>query len=397
MSLNAGSINELLHQNKERLRQFSRKKDELQNQYINIAKRFDDYDKSRLQDFFSTLTKEGAQPREDPGPGLRKPLFPEELRTGGKLSASDWAEATLRGTTVAAVDGSQLAPSSLHGLPFGFVSCGWFVNSHHGQDFRKEQDLRLLIPGDGEGQVSEGRINFQRTYGELEKIKELITELGNEPGKALVFFDGSLIFSFAQHIDEKEQQRYRDLLEEIFALSREKEVVVMGYVDHSLAHDLTYTLRLFDEQFFPGREELKEQEQKRLLIPDSLLFNAFLRNWGDRSPIFASVRKGLFQEQGEAYRNTVLFCYAKTTARALPARLEFPGWVLDAGLADEAITLVLAQCVPGGGYPLALKRAHDLAVISTRDREKILRSLTHFLAQEALPLFSSTKSRLKEE
>ena len=60
------------------------------------------------------------------------------------------------------------------------------------------------------------------------------------------------------------------------------------------------------------------------------------------------------------------------------------------------ITMVLAQVVAGKGYPLALKKAHELAVIGSKDRERILRQLFRFLKASDIPVTASIKSLVKE-
>jgi len=58
-------------------------------------------------------------------------------------------------------------------------------------------------------------------------------------------------------------------------------------------------------------------------------------------------------------------------------RVEFPESLR--GLVDKIHLAVLAHSIMGGGYPLALQRAHDMAVIGAREREVIIETLKEVL------------------
>jgi NurA-like 5'-3' nuclease len=68
----------------------------------------------------------------------------------------------------------------------------------------------------------------------------------------------------------------------------------------------------------------------------------------------------------------------------------------DANLLNLAHCLVLDQCRRGHGYPVALSEAHEQAVVTGADRENFQRLLEISLAEEKIPLTTSTKSRSKK-
>jgi len=414
MILKSGTVNDLLLRNKENLLHFTKEQRTSCDALVTVSRDFFGSKPGIPEDFYEKLGGMGAKLKErvDLGTFDDVPVIRFGRTFKGKLSASTWAEAALKKRLVAAVDGSQLASSSLHGLPLGFVSCGWYVNYHEGLAFEKESALKLVLPGPGAGHVPDSYVNFERTYGELEKVRKLIktmnsrsaldheshTQTEEKPGPPLVFFDGSLIFSFAEHLGEREKKRYRQILTDIFTDSKEHGVAVVGFVDNSLARDFTATLASFKEEH-QGEEPPGSQDIGFHVVPDSVFFGRFLDSWGDRSPIFSSLRKGLLgsnsEDAGEE-NSQILFCYLRTSGNSAPARIEFPGWIFDAGLADDMISMVLAQTVAGKGYPLALKKAHELAVISSKDRDLILHQLFRFLKKSEIPMSASTKSLLKE-
>ena len=61
------------------------------------------------------------------------------------------------------------------------------------------------------------------------------------------------------------------------------------------------------------------------------------------------------------------FCYLATPYEV--ARLEFPLWVLEAGLLDRVQSIALSQCALGEGYPKVLTLAHNFAILRNEDRE----------------------------
>jgi len=428
MILKIGTVNELLLRNKEDLLRFTREQNLSCDLLLDVAKDFFDAGPDARNAVCEEHQELGASLRENTGRSGSGslPVVSFDKQFNNRFSASSWAEDTLKGKLVAAVDGSQLGSSSLHGLPFGFVSCGWFLNHHEDSKFERESTLEMVLPDHEAGYVTDSSINFRRTYGELEKVRELIETLGqgltrtmkntqdkgNNDCHALVFFDGSLIFSFAEHVGETERKRYRQILTEIFSCSRKYGVAVVGFVDRSLARDVTTTLTLFRKRTGKVEQSSGSRDSWPLPVPDSILFKGILEEWGDRSPIFASLRRGVFtdddsrvkrREEGRSgcgrngKNEQILFCYLQTSMVSAPARIEFPGWVLDEGVADEMIAMILAQCVAGRGYPLALKKAHELAVIGSKDRGRILHSVVHFMKGAGIPVTASTKSLVKEK
>src|SRR5262249_31005806 len=76
-------------------------------------------------------------------------------------------------------------------------------------------------------------------------------------------------------------------------------------------------------------------------------------------------------EKFEEYSRGIGFVYLKTSATSPPARLEIPLWVLERGLLDQVINLVIAEVVVGNGYPYVIPSADSAAVISQRDRDAL--------------------------
>src|SRR5919205_1375200 len=108
-----------------------------------------------------------------------------------------------------------------------------------------------------------------------------------------------------------------------------------------------------------------------------------LSAWGDRTIFALCQREGLTAEfRDESDKPLVGFIYLQTTGEGSPARLDIPAWVYDAGLLDEVVDAVRAECVVGNGYPYALETADEAAYISGRDRAQFMRALQEFAERE---------------
>jgi hypothetical protein len=79
----------------------------------------------------------------------------------------------------------------------------------------------------------------------------------------------------------------------------------------------------------------------------------------------------------------------------MPARLDIPSWIFEAGLLQEVLDAVRAECVVGNGYPYALETADAAAVITAQDRARILQTLQMFAEQEKLGFRISRKAMSK--
>jgi hypothetical protein len=120
-----------------------------------------------------------------------------------------------------------------------------------------------------------------------------------------------------------------------------------------------------------------------------------LESWGDRTTFCFSKRRGLEAFINGDGRSTVGFVYLQTTAEGMPARIDLPAWLMDAGRIDEVVDVVRAECVVGLGYPYVLEAADQTAVIAARDREIFFRALQEFALREKLE-FSVTRKDISK-
>ncbi|MGQ9829742.1 MAG: DNA double-strand break repair nuclease NurA [Roseiflexus sp.] len=113
---------------------------------------------------------------------------------------------------------------------------------------------------------------------------------------------------------------------------------------------------------------------------------------GQRGPLFVSLSRVNVEFYGD---HLVHFFYMRVGQEI--ARIEIPRWVAeDAELCNRVHALVYDQCLKGQGYPVALTRAHEQAVIHATDRRAFERMVEHALQRAGLPATSSRKAEAKE-
>src|SRR5215475_13887106 len=368
----------------------------------------------------------GALPTSefDAAAGLRVE-FPHKWKN--HQEAREWAFDALLDHPTFAVDGSQIRPDDDFSIPVAAVQVAWFENRHT-TDGRYIKDARfeVLTPEDltvdfGDDRViSEQQVNLRRFELEIESLCTSMKKL-SEPGKklsepgsklsepgrklsepgqklsepdgdaaklAVAFFDSSLVISFADRLQGEAQERHVRAMLELLRSSENTGVPVVGYVDGSRARDLVNMVAsLF---------KLRDAEK----IHDAWLVDSRL-TWGARTPMFVCARGGADRKQQgilekfEEYRRGVGFVYLKTSATAPPARLEIPLWVLQRGLLDQVIDLVIAEVVVGNGYPYVIQSADAAAVINSSDRDAFYAIFQRFAREQEIGLQISQKTASK--
>ncbi|HZR38493.1 MAG TPA: DNA double-strand break repair nuclease NurA, partial [Ktedonobacteraceae bacterium] len=202
-----------------------------------------------------------------------------------------------------------------------------------------------------------------------------------------VFFDGSLVVSFALTMPSPYRERYINSAVALLKTSEELRVPLIGYIDTSYARDMITMLRRLDAT----RRRPVLRETKR--IHDALLWQGHLR-WGDRTPAMICARNDILESYGP-YRNSVAFCYLQTTALRAPTRLEFPRWMLDEGVLEPVLDVVRAEVIAGNGYPYAIETADAVSVITMQDRNEFYANFQAFMERQGVKFTFSTKSMSK--
>jgi hypothetical protein len=280
-------------------------------------------------------------------------------------------------------------------LPVAAVQIGWFENDHRADaSYVKNARFVILSPREllsaDEPAIPETRVSERRFREEIEAAAEFMRRKAGWRGRGermpLAFYDGTFFLSIALERTEIQTGMVERLVG-LVRLSEQTGVPIAGFVDRSFARDLLTLADAFDGRDGPVA---------RTLDDISVLDVSALPNWGDRTPFFFCRRRGLEAFTGDGRRRSIAgFVYLRTTAGNPPARIDIPSWISDAGLLDEVLDVVRAECVVGLGYPYPIEAADQTAVIGVRDRDLFLRALQAFSAENDLEMKISRKAASK--
>lgn len=323
-------------------------------------------------------------------------VLPFNISFADREAARHWAYEKLLNVTTFAADGSQILPSKDFSIPVAAVQVGWFENPHTADgEYVKDAAFevippdRLLVRTGGDIEASEQVVHRRRYAMEVQAICHYLTAAaarGFAPERPpVVFFDSSLINSFAALLPEEQRDFYVREILALLKLSKATGIPVIGYVDRDLARDLVNML----QRLLP---ELSESPK----LQDAPLLAERMR-WGDRTPLFRCARQGILASYGDEWRRELAFCYLKTSADAPPARLDVPMWVAERGLLDWVVDIARGEVIIGNGYPYVIEAADQTAVISHQERETFYALFQEYAAQAGLDLRRARKAISKAQ
>jgi hypothetical protein len=329
-------------------------------------------------------------------------VMPFAERWRNHEEARRWAIGALHERMTFAADGSQLLPGREISMPVAAVQVAWFENPHTRDGlYRKQADFAIVSPAEflegAEDRIgAETIVGFRRFKLEIEAIKRFLESRSGwrkrKERTPVAFFDGSLLISFGLP-QTKIQDAYVGAVVELVQLSRETEVPVVGFIDQSYARDL---VKLLEALAGVGARRSRSLYDAQLLHAAVEGEPVLLQDWGARTCFCYCLREGLSNYfVDELGRPLIGFTYLQTTGDGPPARLDIPAWVYEAGLLDDVMDAVRAECVSGLGYPYAIETADAAAVITARDREQFLRLLQEFAEKESFAFRVSRKAASK--
>ncbi len=356
----AAQVSGALEVRREDFREAAVRSREHQELYLEALRRLDGLSASELGKRIEGHEWPGAQPTCELAE--KGAIVPFSHRWNTVQEARAWALDTLRGVTTVAVDGSQIAASKEYGVPVSLVQVAWFENPHdvfgtYIKDVRNE-----VLAGDTSEQevqeyaFTESRLNQRRFALEMQVAIEQVRALRPSP-LPVVFVDGSFVLSFIRRLPPPVQRAYLEPLFDLLDASQQHRVPVAGYVDLSHARDLTAMLRVaFD---LPQSDVSDAQILRRRM------------EYFDRTVAFVTARGDVlprYRGDDRGWSDGLCFVYLQIGPNRLPARLDLPRWVLDAGVLDHVVDIIRAEIVVGGGYPYALETADAAAVLTMQDR-----------------------------
>ncbi len=248
-----------------------------------------------------------------------------------------------------------------------------------------------------------------RDLEELRALCELVDAylLADDPiMPVLALADGTLMrwaLSGAEDfVQQALLQPYLATLDEL----RERGVPVVAYISRPRGTEVAGTLRLmFCPDVHPEQRkgakcsacsDIRNGRVRSCHVLDGLLDADLLGQLlgeGQRGPIFQSMSRVNIEEYGT---HRIHFFYMRV-GREL-ARIELPQWVAtDAALVDRCHSLVYDQVARGGGYPVALARAHEQAVVRATDRRTCQHLIETYLLRNGMDGSRSRKQEKKDQ
>ncbi|HEX8918440.1 MAG TPA: DNA double-strand break repair nuclease NurA [Chloroflexota bacterium] len=372
--LHSGRIRQALEDRREAFLRAAEESSRLQERYVSALRQLTDLRCEEIERRLSGI----------PWPGLRPT---PELDSGGLVvpfgttwasaqEARSWALNRLDGITTVAIDGSQIAPSKEFAVPLSLVQVAWFENPHSARrPYVKDVENEIVTSGEPgaeiEGYVfAESKLNQRRFALEMRVAAERVRSLPSEP-PPVVFIDGSFVLSFIGRMAPESRQVYLGSLFGLLAAAEECRIPLAGYIDLSYAADLVAMLgSLFD-------------------VPQGNVFDAQILTHGmasfDRTAAMVCARSDVlphYRHPNRDWSADICCVYLKIGPDRLPARIDFPRWILDAGLLDHMMDTIRAEIIVGSGYPYAVETADAAAVLTLEDRMNFYR-LFHDFAQGA--------------
>jgi hypothetical protein len=377
-------VHEALAEKREAFRLAAAEAAQLRSRYEDAADMLARLSVAEIEDRLGGVPWPGARPTSELDErGLIVPF--EEVWESGQ-EARRWAMSVLRGVPTVGVDGSQIGASKEFGVPISLVQVAWFENRHDPEQ-RYVKDVRneVLTSEDGDAEhlsFAESELSRRRFELEMDVAAERIESLaGVAELIPLVLIDGTFVLSFAGRMSPEVREVYLQALFRLLAASERCRVPVLGFVDLSLASDLTGMLRsAFD---LPEGRVFDAQVLSHLMTPF------------DRTAAFRCARGDVlpfYRREERDYSEELYFVYLLTGHDRLPVRVDFPGWMLEVGVLDRALDLLRAEIVVGSGYPYPLETADAAAVLTSEDRLQFYRLFHEFARESGLNVSLPAKS-----
>jgi hypothetical protein len=284
--------------------------------------------------------------------------------------------------TLLAADGSQINPDP-HGLALYYlVNIGSLVYRYgSGQAPLAVSEPRVAYAADERGMpLATERISARRDVAELQKLADL-AEAEAPEGPLVALMDSTLgLRAWAAAIPPAEQEALQASYLAHLDRLRLAGAGLAGFVSRSRQGG---AVRLLDLARLEDPANPPPEPSPFLGITDQML-------WGDLLP---GERSALLFQPGAL---AVYFFYLNTDppdrsplpgVEAEPARIEVPEWV---ALSSERLAQVHAlaydQCRINAGYPYALTRADELAIILNEEREALEMMLLQAMSEQGMSL-----------
>lgn len=270
--------------------------------------------------------------------------------------------------------------------------------------YYRDEDLYFVkgvrrIPIDGSA------LNARRDVQELVVLDALSETMLDTDIPTIALQDGTLLRWTLAGTDKIVQDKFLSAYLESLENMRCRGVPVASYISNPRATEVIGLIRLL---FCPDVDIAQKRgaqcsqcsdERAGVLLSCSLCDNLrdsdLFFDWlseGQRGPLFISMNQVNTKSYGD---HRICFFYMRVGREM--ARVEVPEWVAsELDQLDRVHAIVYDQCSRGQGYPVALARAHEKAVVRTADRRTLQRMIEESLVRAEVAANMSMKQELKE-
>lgn len=292
------------------------------------------------------------------------------------LASSHPMPASVIQATLIAADGSQIVPNRHDPHQYYVINVGAIamqIGSGNTPEVETDTELRALDEFD-DTFFSDSQVALQRDVAERRKLLEMSEKYS---GTVIALTEGQLeLWGSVDNENarefEKSLQDYLQALEEM----RQKQIITGGYVDKPGAN---WVVKLLEIAGTPP-DELKNARKNRLLagVTDLWLFSQLL-DQHERSAVFALQAKSAEKYKGAL---AIHFFYINVGDKKHPkiARVDVPQWVAEKPTLLNTLHSVLVEQskIMGNSqqFPYLLHRAHEIAVVTHREKKDIDRLLS---------------------
>lgn len=303
-----------------------------------------------------------------------------------------------RGATLIGVDGSQIFPDPHAAVLYYLIQVGGLIFRYDGSrpDPHSTESLHFSnddLYDDRGYTISVERVGMQRLVqemGYLAKLTAVERQLAPD-APVLAMTDGPLLWPYVEHSREDylALQAYLEAMSEI----RQAGGLPVGYVARPGGRPLLELL--WAGQLSPEEIPGKLGENPLRFLTDLQLMARVLAP-GERSAWFS--RPSATNQRQAGHGHEVWFCYANVGRDGAPVivRVDVPGWATaDASRIATLHAALLHQSSVLGGYPYVLARAHEEALVTTRDKAALDSEIQRQLFAHGIVVHPSEKAQQK--
>ena len=249
--------------------------------------------------------------------------------------------------------------------------------------YYREEDL-YLSNGTRRVPIEGNYLSARRDVDEGVALVGLADEFLTDDVPCLALQDGTLIRWTLAGAERFVQDHFLGRYLAYLDAMHERGIPVASYISRPRSPEVVGTIRLMlcpDVDVAAGKgancsecSDLADDREPSCSICQGLVDTDIIAGQlseGQRGPLFISMSR----INVESYREHTIYFFHMRVGREL-ARIEIPQWVAqDPDQVDLIHALMYDQAGRGGGYPVALERAHEQAVVRSADR----RTFQHML------------------